>query len=267
MSFAGYEVIESLGSGNHGECFLARPPVRLGLDADRVVLKVLAAGVTPEASGRVADELARVAAVDSPHLLVPLEAGNVGGRLFYATHHVGAGSLARPASPPSRAHVLRACADAARAAHALHQAGIAHRAIKPSNVMLTEAGGALIDVGLTHVVSPGQTIASFGSIEAIEFVEPAALLGQPAGRASDIWSLAVTLHRALTGSSVYGDLPSDGLLAALRHVLETAPSLASGLTDDEAELVGWCLEAERAARPGTAELVATRLDRLAEETS
>ncbi len=267
MSFADYDLIETLGSGNHGECFLARPPARLGLDADVVVLKVLASSVTPEACARVADELAHAAAVDSPHLIVPLEAGRVDWRVFYSTRHVAGGSLARPTSPPSRAHVLRACADAARAAHALHDAGIAHRAIKPSNILLTDGGGALTDVGLTHVVSPGQTIASFGSIDAIEFIEPAALLGQAAGRSSDVWSLAVTLHRALTGSSVYDEIPTDGMLGALRHVLETSPALADGLSDGEADLVRWCLEPERGARPATAQLVADRLDRLAEEAS
>ena len=267
MSFAGYELIESLGSGNHGECFLARPPARLGFDGDVVALKVLAVSATPEACARVADELAHAAAVDSPHLIVPLEAGRVDWRVFYASPHVVGGSLARPASPPSRVQVLRAGADAARAAHALHDAGLAHRAIKPSNILLTDAGGALADVGLTHVVSPGQTIASFGSIDAIEFIEPAALLGEPAGRPSDIWSLAVALHRVLSGTSVYGAIPTDGMLSALRLVLETSPTLASELTEGEADLLGWCLEAERAARPGTAELVADRLVRLAEDVA
>lgn len=267
MMFADYELIESLGSGNHGECYLARPPGRLGVESDRVALKVMAGHAGRDACLRVAEELRRVAAVGDPHLVPLLDAGRVEGTLFYAAQYVASGSLARPSTSPSRAQVLRACADAARAAHALHEVGIVHRAIKPANIMLAGSGGRLTDIGLTHVLAPGQTMASYGSVDAIEFVEPAALLGQRAGRASDIWSLAVALHRTLTSSSVYGDIPTDGLLGALRHVLETPPALAEGLTDDEAELLSWCLSAERSARPGTAALVAERLDRLAEVTT
>ena len=50
---------------------------------------------------------------------------------------------------------------------------------------------------------------------------------------------------------------------ALRHVLETPPALAEGLSTEEAELVGWCLSPARRDRPATAALVADRLDRLA----
>lgn len=267
MSFVDYELIRSLGSGNHGECFLAHPPARLGLDCDRVVLKVMATNASREACLRVADELRRAATVAGPQLVALFDAGRVETRVFHASEHVVGGSLASPATPPSRAEALRACADAARATHALHEAGVVHRAVKPSNIMLTGSGGKLADLGLTHVLSPGQTIASFGSIDAIEYVEPATLLGQPAGRASDIWSLAVSLHRALTGSSVFGEIPTDGLLGALRHVLETPPALADGLTDGEADLLAWCLSAERAARPGTSALVAERLDQLAESAA
>lgn len=269
-TFADYELIESLGSGNHGECFLARPPGRLGVDREHVVLKVLSANATREACLRVAQELRRVAAVAEPRLVTLLDAGRVGGTMFTAAPYFESGSLARPVVAPARDHVLRAGADAARAAHALHEAGIVHRAIKPTNIVLdggSGAGGRLADVGLAHALSPGQTMTSFGSAAAIEYVEPSALLGQPAGRASDIWSLAVALHRALTSTSVYADLPGDGLLAALRHVIETPPVLADGLSDGEAELLSWCLSADRSARPATAALVAERLDRLAKEAT
>lgn len=264
MRFAGYELIDTLGAGSQGECYIASPPPRVGRGDDRVVLKVQTAPATEAARLRVADEFRRAASVHCPQICPLLEAGHVEGAVFSAIPYFPRGSLARPRLRPTRAEVLRACADAARAAHALHEAGIVHRSIKPANILLTDGGGALADIGLTHATSPGQTLAALGSVAAVEFVEPAALLGHPPGRASDIWSLGVTLHRALTSSSVYGDLPGDGVLGALRHVVQTPPVLADGLTDGEAALVAWCLSAERADRPATAALVAERLDRLAE---
>lgn len=263
---ADYEPIEELGRGSHGACILARPPSRLGLAGDRVVLKVHATPAGPDARRRVADELRQISSVEAPSLVALLDAGHQDGTIFTVTELCAGGSLARPATAPTRAQTLRAVADAARGAHALHEAGIAHRAIKPSNVMVDGAGGKLADVGLAHLLAPGQTVTGIGPIDAMEFTEPGALLGRPAGRASDIWALAVTLHRALTSASVFGELPTESVFAALRHVLETPPALADGLSDEEAELISWCLSEERADRPASAELLADELDRLAAAT-
>ena len=73
----------------------------------------------------------------------------------------------------------------------------------------------------------------------------------------------MTLHRALTSASVLGELPTESLFAALRHVLETPPTLSSDLSVGEAELLRWCLSSQRADRPATAAIVADHLDRLA----
>jgi serine/threonine protein kinase len=260
---ADYELVEELGAGTQGRSFVARPPGRLPVEADLVVVKVLGAQTGEDGRRRVAGELAVVASVDCPHLITVYEAGHQDGMIFYAMEYAATGSLARPASPPSRAQILRAVADAARAADALHNAGVAHHAIKPTNVLLVDDGGRLADVAVARVLSPGQTVNGIGPIEALEYVEPGALVGQRAGRASDIWALAVTLHRSLTATSVYGVLPADQPLGALRHVLETTPTLAAGLTAGEADLLEWCLRPDRADRPATAAVVADRLDLLA----
>lgn len=260
---ADYEPVETLGRGSHGVCVVARPPARLGLIADRVVIKVHETPASAEAGRRVASELRLVASLNIAELVPLHDAGIQGGTVFTVTALCAGGSLAHSTTAPTRTHILKAVADAARAAHALHEGGVAHRAIKPTNIMLEGAGGRLADVGLAHLVAPGQTMTGLGPVAAIEYTEPGALLGRPAGRASDIWALAVTLHWALTSSSVFGELPSHDLFSTLRHVLETPPTLAPGLRDGEAELLTWCLRPERADRPATAALVASRLDELA----
>jgi serine/threonine protein kinase len=262
---ADYEPIELLGQGSHGECVVARPPARLDLATDRVVVKVHAAPASPEACRRVAAELRLIGSLGVAELVPVHDAGRHRGAIFTVSALCAGGSLTEPATTPTRAQILSAVADAARAAHALHEGGVAHRAIKPSNIMLDGAGGRLADVGLAHLIAPGQTMTGLGPVAALEYTEPGALLGRPAGRASDIWALAVTLHRALTSSSVFGELPND-VFGSLRHVLETPPTLAPGLRDDEAELLAWCLRPERVDRPATAEMVADRLDALAEAT-
>ena len=159
------------------------------------------AGQTQEdAFRRATRELRLFASVKSPFLVALYDAGQEGGRFFYAAEYLPLGSLASPAKPLDRGQTLRAVADAARAAHVLHEAGIAHRSIKPANILITETGGKLSDLGLAQVLAPGMTVTGMGPIGSVEYIDPAILSGERAGRPSDLWSLGVTLHRAITGT-------------------------------------------------------------------
>src|SRR5689334_18745226 len=173
------------------------------------------------------------------------------------------GSLATPAAPLSPSETRRAVADACRAAHALHEAGLVHRNIKPGNIMLAPASGKLGDLGLSHVIAPGLTMTSIGRIDPIEYLDPGILAHRHrAGRASDIWSLGVTLHRGLTGVGVYGDLPEGDPLFAIRAVMNGEPTIDPRLDPADRDIVTQCLAREPDERPPTALAVAERLDQL-----
>ena len=261
QGIADYDFIRPLGSGNHGQFFLAHRPRRLPIDAEVVAVKVLVAESTEVAFRRATRELAAFAAVASPFLVTPIDAGQQDGVFFYSMAYEPAGSLAAPAAavPPEQA--LRAVADAARAAGALHAAGIVHRDIKPGNVLLHGAGGRLSDLGLAQIFTEGVTVTGMGGLDAIEYMDPELLLGGRPGPATDVWSLGVLIHHVATGSGLYGDLPeADGLLA-LRRVLSTSPQLSPALSEPIAALVRQCLSPVT-ERPDAA-AVAARLDAVA----
>ena len=148
--------------------------------------------------------------------------------------------------------------DAALAAHALHERGIAHRDIKPANILLADDGGRLSDLGLSQLLTPGMVVTGLGQI-GLEFTDPAIMLGASASRASDIWSLGASLHFAMTGVGVYGDLPSAEPLMLVRSILASTPAVSPGVPPAAAELIRRASTADLRRAPKTAAEVADRI--------
>jgi len=260
-AIADYEVLRLLGEGGHGRCYLARPPARLGLAEDVVVLKVLAHRVGELAFERGVQELRAVAAVRSPQVVRIFDA-LLTDCFAYAMEHFPLGSLADPARPPARIEILTVLEHAARAAHALHEAGIAHGGMRPGNVLLAEEGemlgGRLSDPRLARVLTPGSAVAGTGRSSALEFTDPDLLAGAGPSRRTEVWAIGSTIHRALSGAGLYGDLPAAEPLDAIRTLLSARPQVRPGLEPAEAALVRDCI-AEGDARITSAAEVADRL--------
>ena len=123
--------------------------------------------------------------------------------------------------------------------------------------------GLLATLGLSQVLSPGMTLTGMGSMASVEFNDPTLLHGDPPSRATDIWSLAVTLHRALTGHGLYGELPDNDPVLVLRKVLSTPPAVSDELDGPAAELIRAAISPDLSARPATALEFAERVEALA----
>ena len=262
---ADYRFIRKLGAGNHGVFYLANRPERLHIDADLVAVKVLTGSNSQDTFRRATRELAAFAAVQSPYLVTLYDAGQQGDDLYYSMEYLPAGSLADAAGTLTQRQVLTAVADAARAAHALHEAGIAHNDIKPGNIMLHETGAKLSDLGLSQLLTPGLTVTGLGSAGSVEYLDPAIIRGEMPTRATDIYALAVTLHRAMAGIGLYGELPADNTMLAMRRVLSHEPEIAGSLPQAARELIAASISQDQSERPATAEEFASRTEAISEE--
>ncbi|HYS32935.1 MAG TPA: serine/threonine-protein kinase [Streptosporangiaceae bacterium] len=262
---ADYRFVRSLGAGNHGVFYLAYRPERLHIDAEFVAVKVLSGSNSQDTFRRATRELAAFAAVRSPYLVTLYDAGQQGDDLYYSMEYLPAGSLADAigALPPGQ--VLAAVADAARAADALHEAGIAHNDIKPGNIMLHDGHAKLSDLGLSQLLTPGLTITGIGSTGSVEYLDPAVIRGEMPGRATDIFALGATLHRALTGRGLYGELPTNNTMLAMRRVLSHAPEVSPNLPPGVREVIANAINPNPAARPATAAALAARIDAMSED--
>jgi serine/threonine protein kinase len=259
---ADFVIERPLGHTNYGELYLARPPARLALPDEYVVLKVLDQRNSEANLRRLLRELRAFAATASDDVVHVYEAGQDRDVLFYVRRHYPDGTLLVPATELSRDELVGVVADAARAAHALHEAGIAHRDIRPEHIHLDGRRGKLGELGLAQVLAPGQSVTGLGETAAAEYLDPTLLLGGEGTRGTDIWALGVTLHRAVAGVSVHPGLPSGDQLGAFRWLLAKPPVIDPGLPARIADIVARCI-APAAERYSTAAALADDLARCA----
>lgn len=252
------------GSGTTNVLYRAAPPSRLGLGEDAVVVLKLLEGTGERALTRLTRLLQTFAAVDDPHLVRLLDAGQHEDIFFYATPDWPRGTLAAPSTALSAAQAAAALVDVCRAAHALHEVGIAHRDISPSTVLLHEHGAWLGGLDLARAAMGGGSVTSMASLHSVAYLDPACIRGDLPSRATDIYSLGATLHLALTGVSVHPGLPEDDPVLAVRRVLRDAPHLSDRLDPEAAQLIGSCLDPDPLGRPATAAELAALLAELAE---
>ena len=262
---ADYRFISALGPGDPGPFYLARCPERLPVSAEFVAVKVLSGASRNDAFRRAIRELTAFAAVRSPYLVTLYDAGQQGNDIYYSMEYLAEGSLARPACPLQPGTALTAVAHAARAAHALHEAGIAHNDIKPGNILLRACRGKLADLGLSHLLTPGLTSTGLGSAASVEYLDPALIRGERPSRASDVFALGATLHKALTGESLYGVRPADNAMVAVRRVMSRPAVISASLDRATKEVIGWAIATEAAARPATAVALAERIEGLLDD--
>lgn len=218
-----------------------------------VAIKELRDPVDDDAFAALAGEMSGLSALAIPEVAPLLEVGVDGGAAYVAMELAVLGSLECPSRPLRRQEVLAAVADAAMAAHALHLAGRVHANIKPANVLLHGGGGWLSDAAPAAL--PWRPAP-------VEYVDPSILRGVTPSPSTDVWSLGVTMHRALTGASLYGEVPDVDRNAAISHVLGTPPRLGEGLDPSEARVIGACLAPASGERPATARAVAERIQPL-----
>ncbi len=129
-------------------------------------------------------------------------------------------------------------ADVLAVLRAAHAAGILHRDVKPSNVLICQDGRVLLtDFGLAVHADPGRETAEtlVAGIEGSPaYLPPERVNGHPSVPASDLWSLGATLYTAVEGFSPFlrchalasmvavllGEYPSPARAGALAPVIE-----------------------------------------------
>src|SRR3954447_4379406 len=206
-----------------GAVWLGRDDV-LGRDVALKRIGMAPGGSTPDLER--AEREARLAArLNHPHVVAVYDLVNDGDDQWLVMEYVEGTTLAALVQrdgallPDEAAPLLRQVADALAAAHA---AGIVHRDVKPSNILVTPDGQVkLSDFGIARAqadASLTQTGLVTGSPASLA---PEVASGQQATAASDVWSLGATTFHALAGRPPYD--VGENLLGALYRIVHEEP--------------------------------------------
>ncbi|MDF4252687.1 serine/threonine-protein kinase [Streptomyces sp. WMMB303] len=257
-----YRLLGRLGEGGMGSVYLAQSP------RGRTVAVKL---VRPELAGhaefrhRFEQEVGAARRVGGEWTAPVLDADTEADPPWVATGYIPGITLYEAVADrgtPLPARTLRILANRlARALGAVHEAGLVHRDVKPSNILVTIDGPRVIDFGIAraletvadaHLTRTGAVVGSPG------FMSPEQVRGDRVTGSSDIFSLGSVLAFAATGRTPFGGDGAAGHVQLYR-ITQEEPDLA-GVPGELRGLVADCLAKPAAQRPGLSEI----LDRTAD---
>src|SRR5262245_36883490 len=212
-----------------GEVYEARDS-RLGR---RVAVKVIRADVAsaPDRRKRFEREARAVAALSHPNICAVFDVGREEtprGPVDYLVVEYLEGldlSVRLKKGPLPTAELLRAGAEIAAALDSAHRAGIVHRDVKPSNIVLTRTGAKLLDFGLARLRTDGDgSAATAGSdtltdagaaVGTYPYMAPEQLEGKPVDARADLFALGAVLYEMATGQRAFKGATPASLAAAI----------------------------------------------------
>ena len=190
-----YVLSDVVHRGRSGEVVRAHDTVH-----DRVVALKLLAPDTAEREFRARFDRAcgTVRTLREPHVLPVLDHGEAGGRLYVATPllagpDLGAVLAREEVLAPERA--VAVVEQVARALAAAHARGLAHRNVKPANVLFTDASAAEVRVGDFGLVSRNGL--------SLDHTAPERFRGGATDHREDVYALGCVLFTCLTGARPY----------------------------------------------------------------
>ena len=167
---------------------------------------------------RLAREAQLAASLKHPNIIAIHAIVHENGRPWIVMELIEAPNIAEiidngPLPPAQTAAIGIQMLDALATAH---EAGIVHRDVKPSNIMLTSEGRAILtDFGIAVAAHNTPLTQTGGFIGSPGYMAPERIRGQKAVAASDLWALGATLFMMVEGRHPYADYPGISVMQAI----------------------------------------------------
>ena len=242
---AKYKILELIAVGGMGAVYLCEHMLMRRLVAMKVLPRETSA--TPGSVERFLREARAVAALDHPNLVRAFDVDRLGNGNNHCLvlEFVDGVSLHQLVEKHGRQPVDRAVGaivQAAEGLHYAHQAGLIHRDVKPSNVLLSRSGTVkILDLGLARFFDDkADNLTRQHGENAIlgtaDFIAPEQAMNAPIDTRADVYSLGCTLYYLLTGRPPFPDGSATNKM--LWHqtrdpdpIADLVPNIPQGLVD------------------------------------
>ncbi|MBS1119981.1 MAG: serine/threonine protein kinase [Deltaproteobacteria bacterium] len=223
-SLGEFRIVAELGRGGSGVVYDASWGPR------RVALKVLHPSLvtTERLRAQFLAEATRLQTITHSSVVKVLAVGELpDGRPYLAMERLDGETLASVLArgPMELPDALAIFGELCSAVGALHDRNLVHRDLKPENVFIVGGQhGVLLDFGIAkELEAPDSTTTMDGGVRGTPaYMAPERFFGQPAGVATDIYELAVTLYAMLAGRLPWDDLNDPEARLAPRPLVEFA---------------------------------------------
>lgn len=253
-----YRLLELIGRGGSANVYRAEDQMLQRTVAIKL-LRTVDGDAAP--SQRAHRETGILASLNHPGLVTLLDAQLSSGRPQYLVMELidGPTLSSRMAAGAIPAQTVAGIAhDIASALEAVHAAGIVHRDVKPSNILLAPPArpgdglrAKLTDFGISRsdddlqITSPGVAIGTAA------YMAPEQVRCEPLTPAADVYALGLVLLEALTGTPPF---PGEGGVPMALARLTAAPAVPESLGRDWHDLIIGMTRQNPADRPSAAEV-------------
>ncbi|MBT8193867.1 MAG: Stk1 family PASTA domain-containing Ser/Thr kinase [Acidimicrobiia bacterium] len=227
-----YRLTNHLARGGMADVYAAVDEV-LGR---KVAVKMLHANYATDAAfiQRFRREAQAAANLTHPNIVSIYDTGKDGGHYYIVMELVEGKTLRdvlRSDGPLLPRRAAEIASEVAAALSVAARGGLAHRDVKPGNILLTETGSVKVtDFGIARAWDDSEELTRTGAvIGTATYFSPEQAQGQPADGRSDLYALGVVLFEMLTGRPPFsGETP---VSVAYQHVSE-AVSVPSNSNPD-----------------------------------
>ncbi len=282
IQFGKYMLFERIGRGGMADVFKARVQGPAGFERVFVVKRILPHLSDDPAFTRMFIEEAKMSArLNHPNIVQVFELGSVENEYFISMEYVRGRDLAEtmrtlwarigPPRPELVAYVGREMCRALAYAHDLvaddgSVAGMIHRDISPSNVMLSLEGAVkILDFGIAKALggeSEEEQGTQRGTLKGkFAYMAPEQTTGSQVDRRIDIFATGIVLHEILTGRRLFKGENDLQTIDKVRLCNVPPPSLQNPLCPPELDaIVLRALARNRDDRFGSSSDMADSLD-------
>nr|WSX75652.1 serine/threonine protein kinase [Streptomyces sp. NBC_00899] len=258
-----YRATHRLGAGGMGQVFLATDA-----GGERAAVKVIRPEYArdPGFRRRFAREVAAARRVSGARTARVIGADTDAAEPWLATEYVPGLSLQDHVTQRGTlepAAVLTLACGLAEGLAAIHTCRLAHRDVKPGNVILAADGPRIIDFGIAQAQGASTLTTAGVVVGTYAYMAPEQVHGEAAGPESDVFALGAVLTFAATGRSPF-EAPS--VLAIARRIADDEPRL-DGVPGALRRLIEQCLRKAPNERPTAAEVLSRARSALAAAAS